>query len=229
MWVRHGGLDRAGHDRRHRDRDRAAHRADRHVPRADPAPADVSRARGSTRFGRDRLTYAHRWVGFATVWLIVAHCVFTTLGFAMADGVDPVGEAWTAHHDLGLRPDGDREPAACSSRSRSARSGSPARSSPTRPGTASTSTPTSRSRWVRPSARRRHGLRRRPDRPDLLDRALRRHDRDARSRSGSAGRSSSTSVTGSGSATWSRKPRASSRSTSPATTSNASRSEPVNT
>jgi predicted ferric reductase len=46
-------------------------------------------------FGRDRLTQAHRWVGFASVWLIVAHFVFTTLGFAMADGVDPVSEGWT--------------------------------------------------------------------------------------------------------------------------------------
>ncbi len=46
-------------------------------------------------FGRDRLTHAHRWVGFAAVWLIVAHFVFTTLGFAMADGVDPVSEGWT--------------------------------------------------------------------------------------------------------------------------------------
>ena len=29
------------------------------------------------------------------MWLIVAHFVFTTLGFAMADGVDPVSEGWT--------------------------------------------------------------------------------------------------------------------------------------
>jgi predicted ferric reductase len=44
-------------------------------------------------FGRDRLTWAHRWVGFAAVWLIVAHFVFTTLGFAIQDGRDVVGEA----------------------------------------------------------------------------------------------------------------------------------------
>ena len=46
-------------------------------------------------FGRDRLTFAHRWVGFASVWLIVGHFAFTTLGFALVDGVDVVGEAWT--------------------------------------------------------------------------------------------------------------------------------------
>lgn len=45
-------------------------------------------------FGRDRLTLAHRWVGFASVWLIAAHAVFTTLGFALADGSDVVSEAW---------------------------------------------------------------------------------------------------------------------------------------
>src|ERR1700752_1005030 len=29
------------------------------------------------RFGRDTLTLAHRWIGFATVWLLVAHGIFT--------------------------------------------------------------------------------------------------------------------------------------------------------
>jgi predicted ferric reductase len=46
-------------------------------------------------FGRDHLTFAHRWVGFASVWLIVAHFAFTTLGFALLDGESVVGEAWT--------------------------------------------------------------------------------------------------------------------------------------
>ena len=46
-------------------------------------------------FGRDKLTMAHRWVGFASVWLILAHFTFTTLGFALADGTNVVGEAWT--------------------------------------------------------------------------------------------------------------------------------------
>jgi len=45
-------------------------------------------------FGRDQLTLAHRWIGFGTVWLLVAHGLFTTLGFAMADDASPVGEFW---------------------------------------------------------------------------------------------------------------------------------------
>jgi len=45
-------------------------------------------------FGRDRLAAAHRWLGFGTVWLLVGHAVFTTLGFALADGQSVLGEAW---------------------------------------------------------------------------------------------------------------------------------------
>ncbi len=45
--------------------------------------------------GMDALTAAHRWVGFSCVWLIVLHVLFTTLGFALADGSNLVGEAWT--------------------------------------------------------------------------------------------------------------------------------------
>jgi len=95
MWVRHGGLDQLG------------------------TVADVtigvgqltallgtflallqlvlmSRAPWLDRtFGRDRLTSAHRWVGFGALWLLVAHAVFTTLGFALADGQNVLGEAWT--------------------------------------------------------------------------------------------------------------------------------------
>jgi predicted ferric reductase len=95
MWVRHGGLDRLG------------------------TVADVaigvgqltalvgtflallqlvlmSRAPWLDRtFGRDRLTSAHRWVGFGALWLLVAHGVFTTFGFALADGQSFLGESWT--------------------------------------------------------------------------------------------------------------------------------------
>jgi len=46
------------------------------------------------RSGRDRLAYAHRWLGFATVWLIVSHAAFTTIGFAIASGHGVLGEAW---------------------------------------------------------------------------------------------------------------------------------------
>ncbi|MGZ6270649.1 MAG: ferredoxin reductase family protein [Candidatus Limnocylindrales bacterium] len=43
--------------------------------------------------GMDRLTWAHRWVGFSCVWLLVAHAAFTTVGYAMGDGSTVVGEA----------------------------------------------------------------------------------------------------------------------------------------
>jgi predicted ferric reductase len=46
-------------------------------------------------FGQDRITQAHRWVGFAAVWLLSAHAVLTTVGYAMSDGSSPLGEAWT--------------------------------------------------------------------------------------------------------------------------------------
>jgi predicted ferric reductase len=46
-------------------------------------------------FGPDRLTWAHRWLGFATVWLIVGHVAFTLAGWAIGDGNDLVTEALT--------------------------------------------------------------------------------------------------------------------------------------
>ena len=45
-------------------------------------------------FGMDRLAVWHRWLGFATVWLLVAHGVFTTIGFAAASDTSIVAEAW---------------------------------------------------------------------------------------------------------------------------------------
>ncbi|MEO7663566.1 MAG: ferric reductase-like transmembrane domain-containing protein [Candidatus Limnocylindrales bacterium] len=46
-------------------------------------------------FGMDRLAWAHRWIGFSTLWLIAAHGLFTTIGYAAADGTSFLGEAWT--------------------------------------------------------------------------------------------------------------------------------------
>ncbi len=43
--------------------------------------------------GPDRLAWYHRWIGFATIWLIAAHGVFTITGWAMGDGRDVVAEA----------------------------------------------------------------------------------------------------------------------------------------
>jgi predicted ferric reductase len=46
-------------------------------------------------FGMDRLAWAHRWLGFATVWLVVAHGAFTVSGYAMGDRATLIAEAWT--------------------------------------------------------------------------------------------------------------------------------------
>ena len=46
-------------------------------------------------FGMDRLAWAHRWLGFATVWLIAAHGAFTIVGYAFGDGTNVFDEAVT--------------------------------------------------------------------------------------------------------------------------------------
>ncbi len=46
-------------------------------------------------FGMDQLAWAHRWLGFATVWLIGAHGVLTAVGYAQGDGQGVVAEAWS--------------------------------------------------------------------------------------------------------------------------------------
>jgi predicted ferric reductase len=43
-------------------------------------------------FGQDRITDAHRWVGFSAIWLLVAHGLLTTLGYAMSVNASPVNE-----------------------------------------------------------------------------------------------------------------------------------------
>jgi predicted ferric reductase len=46
-------------------------------------------------FGMDRLAWAHRWLGFATVWLIAAHGIFIVTGYSMGGaGQTVLGEAW---------------------------------------------------------------------------------------------------------------------------------------
>lgn len=47
------------------------------------------------RFGRDGLADVHRLVGFSTIWLLLAHGVLTTVGYAMGDGSSVLGEAVT--------------------------------------------------------------------------------------------------------------------------------------
>jgi predicted ferric reductase len=95
MWVRHGGLERLG----------TVAEAATGVGQLTGLLGTflallqlllMSRAPWLDRsFGRDRLTAAHRWVGFGALWLVGAHAVFTTLGFALADGRSFLGEAWT--------------------------------------------------------------------------------------------------------------------------------------
>ncbi|WP_236794283.1 ferric reductase-like transmembrane domain-containing protein [Amycolatopsis sp. GM8] len=48
-----------------------------------------------SRLGLDRLTLWHRWTGFWVVWLVVAHVVFITLGYAAQDGSSVLGEVGT--------------------------------------------------------------------------------------------------------------------------------------
>jgi predicted ferric reductase len=46
-------------------------------------------------FGQDRITWAHRWVGFSAIWLLVGHFLCTTVGYSMTFGASPVDEAVT--------------------------------------------------------------------------------------------------------------------------------------
>jgi predicted ferric reductase len=43
-------------------------------------------------FGMDGLAAAHRWLGFATVWLLLGHVVFITVGYGLGDGTTVVAE-----------------------------------------------------------------------------------------------------------------------------------------
>ncbi|GAA1263846.1 ferredoxin reductase family protein [Saccharothrix xinjiangensis] len=44
------------------------------------------------RLGMDRLTSWHRWVGFSLLWLLVAHAVLVTTGYASLASLPPVDE-----------------------------------------------------------------------------------------------------------------------------------------
>jgi predicted ferric reductase len=46
-------------------------------------------------FGLPRLAIWHRWVGFACLWLLVAHAAFTTAGYALVDGASITDEVAT--------------------------------------------------------------------------------------------------------------------------------------
>lgn len=51
------------------------------------------------RLGMDRLTRWHRWTGFWVLWLLLAHVVFITLGYAGQDGSPVVSEVGTLLFD----------------------------------------------------------------------------------------------------------------------------------
>ena len=95
MWVRHGGLDQLGT-----------------MGGALTAAGQLTALLGTylaliqlvlmgrspwldEAFGMDRLAWAHRWLGFATIWLIGAHGVLTTVGYALGDGAGILDEAVT--------------------------------------------------------------------------------------------------------------------------------------
>jgi predicted ferric reductase len=46
-------------------------------------------------FGLPRLAQWHRVVGFGCVWLLVAHTILTTAGFALTTGQDALAETWS--------------------------------------------------------------------------------------------------------------------------------------
>ncbi|WP_235022705.1 ferredoxin reductase family protein [Amycolatopsis alkalitolerans] len=48
-----------------------------------------------SRLGMDRLTAWHRWSGFWVLWLVIAHVVFITLGYAHQDGSPVLAEVGT--------------------------------------------------------------------------------------------------------------------------------------
>jgi len=45
-------------------------------------------------FGQDRLARWHRWTGFTSFWLMIAHIVLITLGYAGAAQANAFGELW---------------------------------------------------------------------------------------------------------------------------------------
>ena len=114
MWVRHGGLEEFGS-----------------VGGALTALGQLSALLGTylallglvlmgrspwldEAFGMDRLAWAHRWLGFATVWLIAGHVVMTATGYALGDGQWVFAELVTLAVDLPVRPLGPRRASSCS-------------------------------------------------------------------------------------------------------------------
>ena len=92
MWVRHGGLDELG------DASGVLTAAGQLTALFGTYAALLqlvlmSRAPFLDQtFGMDRLAWYHRWLGFATFWLLLCHGVCTTIGYALGDGIGLVDE-----------------------------------------------------------------------------------------------------------------------------------------
>src|SRR4051794_24176969 len=54
-----------------------------------------------SRLGMDQLTAWHRWSGFWVLWLVLAHVVFITLGYAAQDGTPALNELGTLVFTMG--------------------------------------------------------------------------------------------------------------------------------
>ena len=52
-------------------------------------------------WGQDVLARWHRWVGFSSYWLVMAHIATITLGYAGSVRTNPVREAWTLTTEYG--------------------------------------------------------------------------------------------------------------------------------
>lgn len=102
-------------------------------------------------FGRDAITRMHRWVGFWSFWLLLAHIVLLVLGYAVTAGVNPLtrqAEAWS----VSVRA-ADSSSSGVSSTAPGGRAGTRSRSRPTRRAVNWSSRPrwsaTARSGWHR--------------------------------------------------------------------------------
>ena len=101
-------------------------------------------------FGLPRLAIWHRWVGFACLWLLVAHAVFTTVGLRPGRPDIDHRRGRDAPDAVPVRPDGHGRPGAPRLRRRHVAPDRTADASRTRPGTTSTCTHTSASPWGSP-------------------------------------------------------------------------------
>ena len=95
MWVRHGGLDQLGSFA-------GQLTAIGQITALLGAYAVMLQLILMSRapfldqlFGMDRLAWYHRWLGFATLWLLVGHGILTTLGYALGAGSSVVAEFLT--------------------------------------------------------------------------------------------------------------------------------------